>query len=90
MGFPVHGHQTTGYRFIKGAFWTRGTNSLGEVSPNNNVDEQNAVLETEQYFLKANLDKPLIINVKCCMSPFLDGTLPESVIPQADKSTTLH
>ena len=46
---PSH-NRTTGYRFIKGAIWTRGTNSLGEVPPNNNVDEQNAVLETEQYF----------------------------------------
>ena len=64
-------------------------NIKGEVSPNNNVD-----LVSRKQFYKPNskslsrLDNPFKRSdyAKLCMSPSLDGTLPEYVISQEDNS----
>ena len=61
----------------------------GEVSPNNNVDCRKQ-FSKPNYTIKvwADLDNPFKRSdyAKLCMSPSLDGTLPEYVISQEDNS----
>ena len=62
----------------------------GEVSPNNNVDWVNRkqFYKPRQLKVWAELDNPFKRSdyAKLCMSPSLDGTLPEYVISQEDNS----
>ena len=71
--------------------YTSITNSQlkGEVSPNNNVDWVSRKQFTNPTVkVWADLDNPLKRSdyAKLCMSPSLDGTLPEYVISQEDNS----
>ena len=61
----------------------------GEVSPNNNVDWVSwKQFDKPTVKVWAELDNPFKRSdyAKLCMSPSLDGTLPEYVISQEDNS----
>ena len=73
---------------VKGVLWSTLKHVKDEISPNNNIGWVESNFRNPTVKVWANLDYPLKRSnyAKCCMSPSLDGTLPEYVMPQENTS----